>query len=364
MPKQITIYGSIGYDWWTGGGITGASFKKEFDEALASGEEIEILINSPGGSVFEGISIYNTIVKNNENVTTIVDGIAYSMAAIIAMAGKKRKAYKNTSIMMHNCSGGAYGNANDLRGALEMMEVLDKNLVTSIAQLTGLSEEDVTAKWFDYRDHTLTAADALKEGLFTELIEVNSEGVPANLNAMSTTQLFAFYNKQKEDKQDNFITAITKKITDALGSNKPNAKAAPVNEPTANLIEDMKIKINNKMLALAAILAVSFADNETEKELEITDAHFTKISDALEAAMTAKTTAENALAEKDATITSQASKIAKLEAETAPPAGDPPAGNGAEGSKNAEKADLDFTSEADDALKTLKASMGPVIPNA
>lgn len=356
--QQIYIDQVIGYDFWTGKGITSKWFCAEFDAALKTGEEIEVKINTPGGSVFEGIKIYNKIAENNDKVTTIIEGIAYSMGGVIAMAGKKRKAYKNTSIMIHNCSGGAYGNANDLRGALEMMEVLDKNLVTSIAQLTGLSENDVTAKWFDYRDHTLTAADALKEGLLTELIDINSEGVPDNLNAMSTSELFAFYNKQSDNKQDGFISAITKKITEALGNkNTPNAKvdSPPSAPPANNLIEDMKIKINNKMAAMVAILALSFGENETEKEVEITDAHFAKISDALEAALTAKATAENAIAEKDATITSQAAKITKLEGMSAPPQGETTVTTTTEGPKGEEKDE--FKSETTLELEKLQASM-------
>lgn len=361
MAKQILIYGTIGYDFWTGRGLTAASFKKEFDEAVASGEDIEILINSPGGSVFEGISIYNTIVKNNANVTTIVDGIAYSMGAVIAMAGKKRKAYKNTSIMMHNCSGGAYGNANDLRGALEMMEVLDKNLVTSIAQITGLSEKDVTDKWFDYRDHTLTATDALAEGLLTELIDVDSEGVPSNLNAMSKTELFAFYNKQDGDKQEGFLSSISKIISDAIGlkpTQNPVIKPTPENLNLTNT--DMKMKILSSQAALAALLAVSFASGETEKEVELTDAHLATINSKLGEYATAMSTATASINEKNATIANQAAKITALEKETIPPAGDA-AGATTEGPDGAKTEDP-FYSETDAALAQLKASMGPAIP--
>lgn len=329
MAKQILIYGAIGYDWWTGGGITGASFKKEFDEAIASGEEIEILINSPGGSVFEGINIYNTIVKSEADVTTIIDGIAYSMGAVIAMAGKNRKAYKNTSIMMHNCSGGAYGNANDLRGALEMMEVLDKNLVTSIAQITGLSEKEVTDNWFDYRDHTLTAADALTAGLLTELIDVNSEGVPANVGAMTKIELFAHYGKQQTDeKQSSFVNQIANTIAAKLGV-KPSVEITS----DKNLTDDMKIKITSKMVALAAILAVSFADGQTEQEVEITSEQFEKISAKMNEMDAAITAANDAKVKADADLVTANARITELEGKASDTEGDPNASDEAEGSK-------------------------------
>ena len=85
MAKEIHIYGSIGYDWWTDSGITAKWFINELNAIKASGEkDVNVRINSPGGDVFEGIAIYNAILNSDLNINTIIDGIAYSMGAIIA----------------------------------------------------------------------------------------------------------------------------------------------------------------------------------------------------------------------------------------------------------------------------------------
>lgn len=291
MAKKIYVVGNIGRDWWTGDGVTAQSFAKEFDDALASGEDIEVEINSPGGSVFEGIAIYNKIAANADKVTTIVSGIAYSMGAVIAMAGKTRKAYKNATIMIHNVSGGAYGNAKDLRSALEMMDALDNSLVESIAQFTGLTSEDVKAKWFDYSDHTLSAQAAMDAGLLTEVIDLAAENVPSNLTAMSQKELFAYFAKLNNPAQEqNFLAKLTNFLNNKLAPNTPPIQV--VTEPENNL-SDMKIIINKSAAAVVAALGLQFTETETEQEVDLTAEHINTLNAALSTAQTSLTEAQN-----------------------------------------------------------------------
>lgn len=308
MAKKIYVVGNIGKDWWTGDGVTAQSFAKDFDDALASGEDIEIEINSPGGSVFEGIAIYNKIAANADKVTTIVSGIAYSMGAVIAMAGKTRKAYKNATIMIHNVSGGAYGNAKDLRSALEMMDALDNSLIESIAQFTGLTADDVKAKWFDYTDHTLSAQAAVDAGLLTEVIDLAAEGVPSNLNAMSQKELFAYFAKLNNPAQEErFIDKLTNSLRNVFAPNTP-----PVNVVTDLVnLSDMKIVINKSAAAVVAALGLQFAENETEKEVDLTAEHVNTLNAALAAAENKATETTNNLT----TITAERDDLkAKYEA--------------------------------------------------
>lgn len=199
MGREIKIYGNIGYDWWTGEGITAKSISKELDAAIAAKEkEVTVRINSPGGSVFEGIAIYNAIANSALEVTTIVDGIAYSMGAIIALAGNKIQMAKNATMMIHNVSGGVYGNANDLRGALEMMEKLDNSLAISISDKTGLSVDEVKAKWLDFVDHTLSADEALKDKLIDSIVEGKNTSSPKNFTTVQEAQAFFTVESQKQ----------------------------------------------------------------------------------------------------------------------------------------------------------------------
>lgn len=337
MAKKIYVVGNIGRDWWTGEGVTAQDFAREFDAALASGEDIEVEINSPGGSVFEGIAIYNKIAANADKVTTIVSGIAYSMGAVIAMAGKTRKAYKNATIMIHNVSGGAYGNAKDLRSALEMMDALDNSLVESIAQFTGLTAEDVKAKWFDYTDHTLSAQAAVDAGLLTEVIDLAAENVPNNLEAMSQTELFAYFAKLSNSTQEqNFFSKLGKFINNKLGAN-----TTPLNVVTdpVNNLSDMKIMINKSAAAVVAALGLQFTETETEKEVDLTAEHINTINAALSTAQNSLTEAQNNIT----TLTSERDDY-KAKFEATPLAQSANAGAGKDGDDDGEQnAEYDWT---------------------
>lgn len=124
---------------------------------------------------------------------------------------------------------------------------------------------------------------------------------------------------------------------------------------------NMKIKILSSQAALAALLAVSFAAGETEKEMELDATHLALIEGKLTADAGKIGTLEASVAEKNATIASQASKITALENESIPPAGDA-AGENPEGPEAEKETEASFVSESDAELAQLKASMGPAIP--
>lgn len=118
---EIWMYEQIGEDFWSGGGITAKSFQKELSDIKAN--QIDLHINSPGGEVFDGITIYNLIKQHPANVTTYIDGIAASIASVIALAGDKIIMAENALYMMHNPFGMVMGNSEDMR---KMADVLDK----------------------------------------------------------------------------------------------------------------------------------------------------------------------------------------------------------------------------------------------
>ena len=114
---EISIFDEIGM--W---GVTAKQFISDL-KALGDVKDITLSLNSPGGSVFDGLAIYNALRSSGANVTVKVMGIAASIASVIAMAGKKIVMPENTFMMVHNPWSFAIGNANDMR---EMADVLDK----------------------------------------------------------------------------------------------------------------------------------------------------------------------------------------------------------------------------------------------
>jgi ATP-dependent Clp protease protease subunit len=133
-------------------------------------KDINIYINSPGGSVTAGLAIYDTMQFLTCDVTTYCLGMAASMGAVLLCAGTKGKRYAlpNSDIMIHQVSGGAQGTASDVERTVEFMFKLKKRLINIIALHTGKDAEQVKAD--SDRDYYMTAAEARDYGLVDQVV--------------------------------------------------------------------------------------------------------------------------------------------------------------------------------------------------
>ncbi len=138
-------------------------------EAKDSAKDIDIYINSPGGSVTSGLAIYDTMNFIKCDVSTICIGMAASMAAFLLSSGKKGKRYAlpSSEIMIHQPLGGAQGQASDIKIQAEHILALKKKLNSVLAANTGKPIEQIE-KDTD-RDNYLTAEDALGYGLIDKI---------------------------------------------------------------------------------------------------------------------------------------------------------------------------------------------------
>ncbi len=138
-------------------------------EAKDSTKDIDIYINSPGGSVTSGLAIYDTMNFIKCDVSTICIGMAASMAAFLLSSGKKGKRYAlpSSEIMIHQPLGGAQGQASDIKIQAEHILALKKKLNSVLAENTGKPVEQIE-KDTD-RDNYLTAEDALGYGLIDKI---------------------------------------------------------------------------------------------------------------------------------------------------------------------------------------------------
>lgn len=134
-------------------------------------EDIYLYINSPGGSITSGMSIYDTMNFINSKVITIGLGMCASMAAFILSSGSKRFSLPNTEIMIHQPIGGAQGQATDIKIAAERIIKLKKKLNQILAKNTKQTIEKITID--TERDNFLSAEEALKYGLIDQIIKKN-----------------------------------------------------------------------------------------------------------------------------------------------------------------------------------------------
>lgn len=133
------------------------------------GKDISIYINSPGGSVYAGLGIYDTMQFIGSEVSTICTGMAASMAAVLLVAGKegKRWALPHSRVMIHQPMGGAQGQASDIEITAREIQKLKKELYTIIADHSHQSFDKV---WADSdRDYWMTSEDAKAYGMIDQI---------------------------------------------------------------------------------------------------------------------------------------------------------------------------------------------------
>jgi ATP-dependent Clp protease protease subunit len=141
-----------------------------FLESADAKKDIQIYINSPGGSVYAGLGIYDTMQVVNPDVATICTGMAASMGAVLMCAGTagKRSALKHSRVMIHQPMGGAQGQASDMEITLQEILKLKKELYSIIAHHSGQSFDKVEAD--SDRDYWMTAEEAKAYGMVDEIL--------------------------------------------------------------------------------------------------------------------------------------------------------------------------------------------------
>jgi ATP-dependent Clp protease, protease subunit len=159
---ELLLYGDISDSTWWGDEVTPKQFKADMD-ALGDVKEFDIYINSGGGDVFAGFAIYNMLKRHEARKTVFVDGLAASIASVIAMAGDKIVMPENAMLMIHNAWALVMGNKAKLRKLADDMEKIDGSIAGIYAARTGKTEADIVAlmdaeTWF-------TAAEAVDAGL-------------------------------------------------------------------------------------------------------------------------------------------------------------------------------------------------------
>ncbi|AZA58123.1 ATP-dependent Clp endopeptidase proteolytic subunit ClpP [Chryseobacterium shandongense] len=142
-----------------------------FLESADPSKDIQIYINSPGGSVYAGLGIYDTMQIIKPDVATICTGIAASMGAVLLVAGEKgkRSALKHSRVMIHQPSGGAQGVASDMEINLREMLKLKKELYEIISEHSGQTY-DWVEKASD-RDYWMTSEEAKGFGMVDEVLQ-------------------------------------------------------------------------------------------------------------------------------------------------------------------------------------------------
>ena len=273
---EVHIYDEIG-----GYGVTAKDFISELKKY--KGQHIDLRINSVGGSVIEGDAIFNALRRHRGGLTVHVDGLAASMASIIAMAGDKIRMADNGFLMIHNPWSMSVGDADDLRKEADTLDKIKESMVRTYARRANLSRDAVSQmmdeeKWMDARE-------ALDLGFIDEIDEDAMEA------AASITR------SEAQARFDKLKNSMARKTTKTIKAEEAAPEVAePVVSVTDSPVEaeavdtssedNMNAELQAKVDALQAELNAKVeadtvraqADEVTAKEIETLKAEVERLT--------------------------------------------------------------------------------------
>lgn len=246
---EIVIYDEIG-QW----GIDSKTFIEQLKEI--STENILLRINSPGGSVIDGLAIHDAIKRMPQKVTAQIEGLAASIATIIALGADEITMSQNSLFMIHNVWGGETGGAKDMRKAADLMEKMGDRLVNIYVSKTGKDELEIR-NWMD--DETwFTADEALEAGFIDSVEQPIALAAKFDINKLNykNTSIVAdmFKSNKKSLKMENQIEELKNFISDLFNKKNKVDEAEVVNvlenEEVAAKISELEeaIKTSNENL--------------------------------------------------------------------------------------------------------------------
>jgi ATP-dependent Clp protease protease subunit len=189
---EIYLYDFIGVDDWTGSGISPQSVVDTLAE-MKGIDQLDVHVNSPGGYVFDGIAIFNAIRTFEGQKTVHVDGIAASIASVIALAGDKVVTNEGAMWMVHDPAGGlfSFGTADqiedDARKTVQALRKVRENLIDVYMTATGRSLSEVSA-WMT-GETWMTAQEALDRGFTDEIAKAEPPKEQEEKPAASSVRL-------------------------------------------------------------------------------------------------------------------------------------------------------------------------------
>ena len=254
-PAEIFIFGDIG-ESWSDETVTARDFVT--DIAAMNDAEIVVRINSFGGSVPDGLAIYNAIRRHPANITTSVEGVAMSIATLIAMAGDRRIIAENAMWMVHAPWTYAAGNAASFRQTADTLDKWAEAMSASYASQSGRPQDEMLALLTDGVDHYYTAAEAVEAGFLHELVVADPAANARGVLASAATRFKSLPAAWQQAATPAAAAAITLEQTmpDPIQN---QAAAQPTAEQTAAISAAAIKADSDRRTAINALAAGRFA---------------------------------------------------------------------------------------------------------
>jgi len=254
---EILLYGIIGQGE---GCVSAADFVGQIKFLQNDHPVINVRINSAGGSIFDGIAMYSGIKSSPAEINVYVDGVAASMASVVALAGNKCYMSSLAKMMTHKAKGVITGGADSMRTNAALLDSLENTMAVIYAQKTGLTEAEAKTTFMGAEDKWMTAQEALENKLIDGIFDATAQfDLPQNLTTQ--TEIWQAYQAclttQKTNMEKFFLSA---EQLSAL-----NLKAdAPIAEVTgvidqliakAALVPTLEAKVKEQETAISTLKA-------------------------------------------------------------------------------------------------------------
>lgn len=261
--STLILEGPISQESWWGDEVTPQEFRDELKKI--SGKKLTVSINSVGGDVWAGVSIYNALADLDAEITVKVDGLAASIASVIAMAGEKIIMSPGSTMMIHRASMLAMGDANDMKKAIEMLEAVEEGITDIYVERSGQTKEAV--KEMMDAETWMSPDKAVELGFADEVgtKKESKEEQPASI----FTGNFAFSMSATKKSLDNYFHKVADSAEEEEDVVEPPKAEEPVAPATADdpapEVEDPKETEAEEVVVPPA----PEANNTTKKEVKM-----------------------------------------------------------------------------------------------
>jgi ATP-dependent Clp endopeptidase proteolytic subunit ClpP len=196
---EILLYSSIGESYFEDS-ISAKTFSEELKKLPSSVKEITLRVNSPGGSVFDGMTIYERLKSHPAKVTAYVDGLAASIASIIIMAADEIIVGDGAAIMIHKPMSFVAGNSLELERMIDVLDKIENQMISIYAKKTGMTRSEISAALA--KETWYTSDEAIEAGLASKKFEAKET---LHLAASMIESCTWFKNKPKIKNKNELV---------------------------------------------------------------------------------------------------------------------------------------------------------------
>lgn len=209
---EILLYAQIGDSFWEEG-VTAKGFAEELKKLPSSIKEIHLRVNSPGGSVFEGMSIYENLrsqkTKHGRKIIAYVDGVAASIASIIIMAADEIIVGDGSMVMIHKPMGGVFGNTTELERIINVLDKIEDQMISIYSKKTGQSRIEIAKALAE--ETWYTSEEAIEVGIADSKFKAEET---LKLAASALEGITWLKNKPQMKSQNDIVRAKLREFND------------------------------------------------------------------------------------------------------------------------------------------------------